>query len=187
MANNALIEQAIDDLISQDAPNVRETARKYDLVHSTLLRRYNGRTVSTAEALSQKRQLLTDAQEEVIIKYLNKLSDRGFHPTPQILENVVVEVVGHPIGGNWIQRFYKRHSGQITSIYLRCIDQKRIVADNEKHFTHYFKTVSTQWLRLLRMASISRPTDLYVYSSSTTLITIRYRLKTSITSIKRAF
>ena len=110
MANNALIEQAIDDLISQDAPNVRETARKYDLVHSTLLRRYNGRTVSTAEALSQKRQLLTDTQEEVIIKYLNKLSDRGFHPTPQILKNVVVEVVGHPIERNWIQRFCKRYS-----------------------------------------------------------------------------
>ena len=67
MAKNALIEQAIDDLISQDAPNVRATARRYGLVHSTLLRRYNGKTVSDRQARSQGPQLLTDAQEEVIL------------------------------------------------------------------------------------------------------------------------
>ena len=77
-------------------------------------------------------------------EYLNKLSDRGFHPTPQILENLVVEVVGHPIGLNWIRRFCKRYSAQIKSIYLRNIDQKRKVADNAKHFKQYFETVSTQ-------------------------------------------
>ena len=100
MTNNALIEQAINDLISQDAPNVRETARKYDLVHSTLLRRYNNRTVFTVKTLSQKRQLLTDVQEKIIIKYLNKLSDRSFHFILQILKNVVVEIMNYPIKEN---------------------------------------------------------------------------------------
>ena len=79
MANNALIEQAIDDLISQDAPNVRATARKYGLVHSTLLRRYNDRTISTIKTLSQKHQLLTNTQKKIIIKYFNKLLDRNFY------------------------------------------------------------------------------------------------------------
>ena len=121
MAKNTAIEQAIDDLISQGAPNVTATARKYNLVPSTLHRRYNGVTVSARHARSQGSQLLTDSQKEVIIGYLNKLSDRGFHPTPQILENLVVETVGHPIGTRWIERFCKRHCDQIKSIYLRNI------------------------------------------------------------------
>ena len=51
MANNALIEQAINDLISQDTFNVRETARKYDLVYFTFFRRYNGRIISTVKTV----------------------------------------------------------------------------------------------------------------------------------------
>ena len=146
MANNALIEQAIDDLISQKKPNVRATARKYGVVHSTLLRRFKGQTSSAEEARSRSTQLLTNAQEEVIIEYLNKLSDRGFHPSPQILENLVVEMVGHPIGGRWVERFCKRHGNVLKSIYLRGMDRVRIIADNSRHFQHYFATVSAQSL-----------------------------------------
>ena len=102
MANNALIEQAIDDLISQDAPNVRATARKYGLVHSTFLRRYNNRIISTIEAFSQKRQLLIDTQKKIIIKYFNKLSNRDFYLTFQILKNFIIKIVGYLIGGSWI-------------------------------------------------------------------------------------
>ena len=51
------------------------------------------------EATSRSKQLLTNAQEKIIVEYLNKLSDRGFHPSPQILENLVIEIVRHPIRG----------------------------------------------------------------------------------------
>ena len=97
MTNSTLIEQAINDLISQDAPNIAATAKKYNLVHSTLRRRYKGITVSDRQARSEGPQLFTDAQKEIIIKYLNKLSNKGFHPTPQILENLIIEVLGRPI------------------------------------------------------------------------------------------
>ena len=84
---------------------------------------------------------MTNAQESVLIEYVRKLSDMGLHPTPKILENLVVEIVGKPIGGRWVKRFRQRHQTELTSLYLRNIDQSRHIADNTKHFKHYFAVV----------------------------------------------
>ena len=142
MAISEAIEQAINDLNSQEAPNIRETAKKYNIVHSTLLRRFKGQTVSYGEARSRSIMLLTTAQESVLIEHINELSARGLHLTPQLLENLVVEIIRRPIGERWVERFCKRHDNELKSIYLRGIDQARHIADNSRHFQHYFDTVS---------------------------------------------
>ena len=66
------------------------------------MRRYKGQTTSNHEAHSIHQKLLTDAQEEVLLKHISDLSDRGMHPTPQILENLIIEIVRKPIGERWI-------------------------------------------------------------------------------------
>ena len=88
--------------------------------------------------------LLTNAQELTLIEYLNELSACGLHPTPQMLENFVIEIVGHSVGERWIERFCKRHSNVIQSVYLRGIDQARYVADNSRHFQDYFNRVRNE-------------------------------------------
>ena len=95
MVNNEAISIAIDDLESQETPNITATAKTYQIDPSTLWRRYNGRTVSHAEARSRSTMLLTNAQESVLVEYINKLCARGMHPTPQIVESLVVEILGH--------------------------------------------------------------------------------------------
>ena len=147
MVNTGAILEAIDDLQSQEAPNINATARKHNVVESTLRRRYNRQTTSHRNAHSENLQLLTDAQEEVLIEYINKLSTRGMHPTPQILDNLVTEIVGHHIGERWVERFCERHKTELKSLYLRGIDQARHIADNSKHFKHYFDTISTQLIK----------------------------------------
>ena len=142
MTNNDAILKAIDDLNSQEIPNVNATAKKYNLVQSTLQRRFNKQTVSYSEARSRTAILLSAAQESVLIEYINKLSARGLHLTPQLLENLVVEIIRRPVGERWVERFYKRHSTELKSIYLRSIDQARYVTDNSRHFQHYFDIVS---------------------------------------------
>ena len=141
MVNETDIKKAISDLKSQDPPKYTETAKKYNLEPSTLRRRFKGETVSHGDAHSRDKKLLTDAQEQVLVEYIRKLSDRGLHLTPKILENIIVEIVGHPIGGRWVQRFTKRHKNELTSIYLRNIDHSRHVADNSRHFEHYYAVV----------------------------------------------
>ena len=141
MVNIEAISKAIADLNSQEAPNIRTTAKKYHVPRSTLQDRFNGKSVTYSEARSRSTMLLTNAQESVLIEHINSLSVRGFHPTPQMVENLVVEIVGHPIGERWMERFYKRHKSEIVSVYLRNIDQSRYIADNSRHFKYYFDQV----------------------------------------------
>ena len=66
MSNNEAISKAIDDLNSQEVPNVNATAQKYNLVQSTLQRRFTGQTTSRHEGRSRSLMLLTDAQESTL-------------------------------------------------------------------------------------------------------------------------
>ena len=145
MAKNASIEQAIFDLNAPDVPNFRATARKYGLVHTILQRRFEGQAVSYTESRSRSHMLLTSVQEQVLIECINKLSARGLHPTPQILENFVVEIIKHPVGKRWVERFCKHHTDVIQSVYLRGINQAKHITDNSKHFEHYFNHVRIQF------------------------------------------
>ena len=141
MVNEADISKAIRDLESQKKPNFAKTAKKYDVDRMTLTRRFKGETTSHSEAHSIHQKLLTNAQEEELLGYISKLTSRGLPPTPQILENLVVDIVKRPIGQHWVYRFCQQYSDRIDSIYLRTIDQKRRIADNSEHFKHFYQTV----------------------------------------------
>ena len=97
MATNEAIELAIADLDLQETPNFTATAKKYNISRSTLSRRYKGIQLSRDESASLYRKLLTTAQEEVILKDLNNLLERGMPLTLSILLNLVQEVVKQAI------------------------------------------------------------------------------------------
>ena len=101
MSKNQAIEHAINDLRSQNAPNIDATAKKWGVTESTLRRRYKGQTVSRGEGQSKSNMLLTNAQEEVLIEHINKLSARNLHPTIQTVENLAREIVSHAIWERW--------------------------------------------------------------------------------------
>jgi hypothetical protein len=82
MDHDARIESVIDDLESQDYPNIATTAKKRKVIRETLLKRFRGKTTSHQEAASYIRKKLIDVQEDVLIKYINKLNDRGLLLTP---------------------------------------------------------------------------------------------------------
>lgn len=143
MVNNNAIKLAISDLRSQNPPQYTSTAQKYKVNRRTLIQRFKSENVLYDEARSKTHKLLTNAQELVLIDYIRKLSDRGIHPTPQVLKNLVVEIVQGPVGGRWVERFQKWYENELTSVYLRNIDHMRKIADNTRHYEHYFKLVRT--------------------------------------------
>ena len=102
MVNEAGIKLALDDLKSQKSLNYAATAKKYNTDCRTLSRRHQGICMPNRDAHSTFQQLLSDAQEEEIIGYINDLSDQGMPPTPQILENIIIEIVKRLIGKNWV-------------------------------------------------------------------------------------
>jgi Tc5 transposase DNA-binding domain len=141
MDHNARIQAAIDDLKTQKRLNFAATARRWEVERTTLARRFRGTQGTIEDANSYIRQQLTQTQEEVLITYVNKLNDRGFPPTPQILKNIAESIAHITLGPNWVARFCKRHRTQLASVYLRTIDHKRKIADNSQHFQHFFNLV----------------------------------------------
>ena len=142
MVNDGDISKAIIDLKSQSEPNIPAAAKKYGVVERTLRRRFKGETVSYAEAASIHHKLLSDAQEKDLVAYIQKQCERGLGISPWIIRNIVVEIVGHDIGLNWVTRFTHRHNDELVCLYMRNLDQVRNVADNSGHYNHYFKFVS---------------------------------------------
>jgi len=106
------------------------------------MRRFKGDTISRVEARFKYQKLFINSQEAVLVDHIRKLSDRKFHLTPQILENLVIEIVRCSIGSRWIERFQKRYENELISVYLCNIDQSRYIADNFKHFEHYYTIMS---------------------------------------------
>ena len=98
MHKNDAILKAIDDLNSQEVPNVNATAKKYNIVQSTLQRHFKSQTVSYTEAQFKLTMLLTTAQKSTLIEHINELSVHNLHLILQLLENLIVKIVHCPIG-----------------------------------------------------------------------------------------
>jgi len=136
------MKKALEEVDNSDTPNITAIAKKHNLYPSTLNRRVRGVTVSRQERASNDQKLLTDPQEETLLKQLNWLSDRGLHATVRIVRNMVEEFLGHPIGRTWVYRFLERYKGRYTSVYLKGFDRERKIADNAAHIAHFYTNVS---------------------------------------------
>ena len=120
------IEDAINDLNIQEMPNIRGTAKKYNLVESILRRRWRDQTVALKAASSIHKQRLTQAQEEILIIQINRLTDRGLSSINVIVRNLAEEMISSKVGKNWAAHFIKRHQNRLKSLYLRNIESSRM-------------------------------------------------------------
>ena len=137
------IEAALEDLTLQDAPNVNATAKKYNIVESTLRRRWKGGSVSRMEANSIYRQKLTNAQEASLIQTINRLTDRGIPPTGRIVRNLAEEIVEGSVGKNWTKDFVRRHSDDLKSLYLQNIDKQRSKSEYIPLYKQFYDLVNS--------------------------------------------
>jgi hypothetical protein len=88
----APIDDAIDDLRSQKTPRIVQTAKKYNVHHSTLSRRFHSVTVPRA-VLAESQSLLTNQQQLRLIKLINDFTNEGIPPTNTMVRNFVEEIV----------------------------------------------------------------------------------------------
>ena len=130
MPNNAQIDLAIAHLKAQKKPNIAAAARKFDIKRETLSKRFHVNTTSRDDYISNRSKKLSTAQEAVLIRHINSLSDRGLPLTPQMVKNLAEELSNLPVGVNWVSRFCKRHHNQLRSLYLCTVNHKRKIADN---------------------------------------------------------
>ena len=124
------LQLALTHFKQQEKPNVAATARKYELVHSTLRRHWKAQSNSpqaaptTSKCRSNSKCRLTPDQEELLIDKINHLADRGMLATHQIVRNLAEEINGGPVYKNWIEGFIERNWEDLDSPYLQDIDKR---------------------------------------------------------------
>lgn len=134
------IDFALDELKSQKKPLYRATARKYGCDHQTLRRRHLGIQLPKAE-YHETQQLLSNAQERVLINYINELNTRGIPPPNCIVHNIAAEICGKQPGKTWVYEFIERHKEELKSVILDGFDLSRKNADNYISIKQYFDLV----------------------------------------------
>ena len=100
MVNEEDIKAALAEIELSEDPNYREIARKFKLTHTTLLRRAKGLTRSRADFQSKINQNLNNAQERILIKQINRLTDRGIPPTSKMVKNFAKEMIRRGVKKN---------------------------------------------------------------------------------------
>jgi hypothetical protein len=101
------IELAIQDLRFLDKPNISATAKLYNVDRSTLSRRHREVT-NPKPKCHEKEQLLGHQQEQDLVEYINKLTERGLPPTTAMVRNFAEQIAGRRPGNGWSQRFCTR-------------------------------------------------------------------------------
>ena len=100
MVNEEDIKAALAEIELSEDPNYHEIARKFKLTHTTLLRHAKGLTRSRADFQSKINQNLNNAQKRILIKQINRLTDRGIPLTSKMVKNFAEEIIGREVGKN---------------------------------------------------------------------------------------
>jgi len=141
MVDEEAMKAALAAIESQGVAQYRKIAREHKLVHTTLLRRWKGQTRSRADFQSEVNQNLTNEQERLLVKQINRLTERHIPPTSQIVKNFAEEMIGRAIGKNWVSDFCRRHQSELKSVYLRNIEHLRVKGEYSPTYKLFFDLV----------------------------------------------
>ena len=127
--HDSQIAAAIADLNSQENPNIRATARAYQVSRTTLTNRWRQITRTRTEASSEYRQALITTQEEMLIYYIDLLTKKGYLPTTKTVRAIAESIRKEPVGKDWVSGFIRYYKDQLSSHFLGNIDIQRKKAE----------------------------------------------------------
>jgi Tc5 transposase DNA-binding domain len=73
--------------------------------------------VSRHRAAFESKSLLADAQEQVLISHIKRLTESETLPTHQMVQNFAADIGKERPGKNWVYKFVKRHAKDLASRY----------------------------------------------------------------------
>lgn len=138
----ARIILAIEALRTSKTLSRRAAAKLYDMPYSTLSDRINGHTsIRDRRPANQK---LTKLEEEVIIRYILDLDERGFGPRLASVEdmaNFLLETRGaRRVGKLWAHRFVQRQP-ELKTRFNRVYDFQRALCEDLELIGAWFRLV----------------------------------------------
>jgi hypothetical protein len=130
------------DLANQEEPNFKGTARAYKVNCTTLYKHFDRTQYLYTQYCSETYQNLTSSQEEILIGYINKITERSSPPTSQFVKNFAEELCKKPVSKNWVSNFTCWYKDRLCTKYLRSIDQRRITGKSILFIIYFYKLVS---------------------------------------------
>ena len=137
------VARATQELRENPKSKLKNVASANGLTRKTLYNRYYGRT-HAARAAHPEQQVLTTAQEEAVVRWVERRDALGFPPKHKELVRMVVAirqnengVQHHRLGNHFTMRFLKRHP-QIATTVAHAMNRDRVMAINRGNINGYF-------------------------------------------------
>jgi transcriptional regulator with XRE-family HTH domain len=134
---------AIKSLGEGEKLTYTKIAERYGVNRSTLSRRHRG-VQRSMEEYAINLQLLTPHQEEELVKYIIKSTERGLPPTKEMIQNFARGVVKKEVGEGWFLRFVERHKDALITKWTAGMDRNRHQADSEHKYSLYFNLLESK-------------------------------------------
>jgi hypothetical protein len=128
---------AIESQNPEESINYSKFARDYNVERSTLRRRHQAISVPRKVKAINQRKLSTQ-QEQELIRYIKKLTERGLPPTRQMIQNFAACIAKTSVSMYWVDQFIKRHGTDLILKWTAGIDNNRYKADSGAKYSLYF-------------------------------------------------
>jgi hypothetical protein len=128
---------AIESLGEDEKFTYQKIADRYSVSRSTLSRRHRGVQRSIKE-YAVDLQLLSPQQEEELMRYIIRLTEKGLPPTREMIQNFAQHVARKGVGNGWVDRFVERNKDQLITKWTSGMDRNRHQADSGHKYSLYF-------------------------------------------------
>jgi hypothetical protein len=128
---------AIESLKPGERFSYAQIAEQYGVSRTTLSRRHRG-VQGSKKAQYANQQLLKPQQEDELIKYINKQSEKGLVASRQMIEDFAREIAQKEPGAKWVSRFQRRRQSKLMSAYTTGSDISHKEDEPTFKYSQYF-------------------------------------------------
>jgi hypothetical protein len=147
-SNEADIQLAISSINAKQIRGNRPAAAVYNVAEATLRRRRAG--VPPRRDCQPHTKKLTELEEEVIVRYILDLDQRGFAPTYAAVRDMADRLLavrsGGQVGVQWPRNFVKR-TDSLKTRFNRAYDRQRALCEDPVLIRSWFELVEQTKLK----------------------------------------
>jgi hypothetical protein len=114
-----------------------QIARNYGVEPTTLARRHKG-ALTSLNTRFENQQALHLQQELELLRYIERLTERGLPPTHAIIRNFASQMAKRELKVHWVDRFVQRYPDELISKWSTGMDNNRHNADLGRKYSLYF-------------------------------------------------
>jgi hypothetical protein len=93
---------------------------------------------------AQNQQALHPQQEQELLRYIKRLTERGLPPNRAMIRRFASEIAKRELGKGWVDRYIKRYDVHLISRWATGIDRSRHQADSQSKYSLYFELLRSK-------------------------------------------